>query len=255
MMKGSRIAVIAASAALSCCLLLATLTPAPRPAEVELEGGYNRPVSSQAQHAVMKALAPTAKILANSMLFTAVAQHARSNPKSPGRAAMRAVLDDREARKKIAADVENKLANDHSGEYAVEIRNEVPEKYQSLIPELARTAAVSATTMAFIDLRDNVLKADDYPESMDRGYLENGNSLADMPILMGSSARGQYGPVAKDKLEFHCKSECESHHLCVAYTYKPSMGACYLKSKLNPVRGTDCTKDCWFFGVVHQRLP
>ena len=81
------------------------------------------------------------------MLFTAVAQHARSNPKSPGRAAMEAVLGDTAERAKISMAVENKLSNIRSGTYAEEINREVPSEYRSLIPSLAKTAAVSATTM------------------------------------------------------------------------------------------------------------
>jgi len=108
--------------------------------------------------------------------------------------------------------------------------------------------------MAFIDLRGNVLKSADYPESMDTGYLESGDSLPDMPILLGSGPRGEYGRVNKSELEFHCRAKCEANHACLAFTYKPSEGVCYLKSKMNPVRGTDCKEECWFFGVVKNRL-
>lgn len=71
-----------------------------------------------------------------------------------------------------------------------------------------------------------------------------------MPILLGSGPRGEYGRVNKSELEFHCRSKCEANHACLAFTYKPSEGVCYLKSKMNPVRGTDCKEDCWFFGLT-----
>ena len=57
---------------------------------------------------------------------------------------------------------------------------------------------------------------------MDTGYLESGNSLKDMPIMLGSTSKGEYGPVQKDKLEFHCRSKCEATEACKAFTYKPS---------------------------------
>lgn len=92
---------------------------------------------------VLKVLAPTAKLIANSMLFTAVAQHARSNPHKPGRQAMLAVLDDKQERGNIEAAVENKLSNVHSGDYAVDIREEVPSQYRDLISTLAKGVRVS----------------------------------------------------------------------------------------------------------------
>lgn len=71
-----------------------------------------------------------------------------------------------------------------------------------------------------------------------------------MPILLGSGPRGEYGRVNKSELEFHCRAKCEADKKCVAFTYKPSEGVCYLKSKMNPVRGTDCEEGCWFFGAM-----
>ncbi|KAJ1473282.1 hypothetical protein T484DRAFT_1836982 [Baffinella frigidus] len=41
---------------------------------------------------------------------------------------------------------------------------------------------------------------------------------------------------------------------CVAFTYLPSRGACYLKSVAAPARGVDCEKDCWHYGIVESHL-
>jgi hypothetical protein len=54
-------------------------------------------------------------------------------------AAMLAVLEDNHARSKIEASVENELTNVHSGQYAGEIREEVPAQYREFIEDLAKS--------------------------------------------------------------------------------------------------------------------
>ena len=57
-------------------------------------------------------------------------------------AAMLAVLEDDKARTKIEGAVENELTNVHSGEYAGEIRQEVPTQYREYIPEIAKSVSL-----------------------------------------------------------------------------------------------------------------
>jgi hypothetical protein len=60
--------------------------------------------------------------------------------------AMLAVLEDNHARAKIEASVENELTNVHSGQYAGEIREEVPAQYREYIGDLAKSVRILNVT-------------------------------------------------------------------------------------------------------------
>lgn len=69
---------------------------------------------------------------------------------------MLAVLDDKQERGNIEAAVENKLSNVHSGDYAVDIREEVPSQYRDLISTLAKGVRLSITCIyAFSSLPES----------------------------------------------------------------------------------------------------
>lgn len=88
-----------------------------------------------------------------------------------------------------------------------------------------------------------------FDEFKTKGYLPSGNSLPNMPITFG----GKFVHERK-LLAHHCAKACERYTECVAFTYLPSRGACYLKSVAAPARGVDCEKDCWHYGIVESHL-
>jgi len=82
-----------------------------------------------------------------------------------------------------------------------------------------------------------------------KGYLPAGDSLPNMPI----SYHGQY--IQKpEELAAACEASCRLYTECVAFTYLPLRGVCYLKTVSYPVRGQECEHDCWFFGVVKEHV-
>jgi hypothetical protein len=56
------------------------------------------------------------------------------------------------------------------------------------------------------------------------------------------------------ELDDKCKQECETLKACIAYTYQPSEGKCFLKSGIDGVGGADCGEadTCWFWGEVKK---
>jgi len=58
----------------------------------------------------------------------------------------------------------------------------------------------------------------------------------------------------QQELGDQCHKECEKVAACVAYTYHPSEGKCFLKSGVDGVGGADCgdSDACWFWGEVKK---
>mmetsp|Transcript_21816 Transcript_21816/g.72131 ORF Transcript_21816/g.72131 Transcript_21816/m.72131 type:complete len:1350 (-) Transcript_21816:256-4305(-) len=82
-----------------------------------------------------------------------------------------------------------------------------------------------------------------------KGYLPAGHSLPDMPLSLGQELVGK-----RKELDDACRKACKNRSSCVAYTFLPSRAVCYLKSVSSPVRDSDCTEDCWYYGIVEEHL-
>lgn len=73
-----------------------------------------------------------------------------------------------------------------------------------------------------------------------------------------SASSGLSFPAALNKvdaLKALCVEACTANEKCVAYTYHPSQGTCFLKSAIDGVGGEDCGTgpECWFWGEVERK--
>lgn len=130
---------------------------------------------------------------------------------------------------------------DTSEPYAKEIESAVPVKFDQLLPALSAQAAHKAAKQSFTKLREQMIKAGEW----DKGYLEHGNGLTGNPLTFDYAYKNN-----KKALGKACQRACQGHTACRGYTYHPAQGVCYLKAKASPVRGVECSKDCWFWGKV-----
>ena len=184
-------------------------------------------------------MSKVADLIATEELYNIVAKDERSNPHKKGFVSWIHALSSPKARRAVERKVRQAIVDSNSP-YDKQIRSEIPSQYQSLLPALASQIAHESTEEAFEKLKSQMVQAGQW----DKGYLESGNNLVGNPIhfteLKGDKAR----------IQAACRDACTKRTACRGYTYHPSQSVCYLKTVASPVRGVDCTDDCWYWGRV-----